>query len=163
MSNGEIAVFEASKVSGFLEIAIEFLIGGALFLLASYGVGDVKGFELWFGALAVFGASVIFLSRVALRVRYRFVLGVRYVVGTDGIAVDQDGTKKHFNWSEICKAEFLWLTPTYRLWVAGQSRPIVLIAVGGLPGGRLDRRNKRAESILKQNLRTNLKTSWLPW
>jgi hypothetical protein len=162
-SGDEFAIFEMSKISGFLEIAFEFLTGFALLAIASYVVGDVKGFGLWFGLLAMYGAAGIAFSRVLFRLRYRYILGIRYVVGADGIAVEEDGTKERFNWSDFSRAEFLRLTPTYRLWVAGQSRPIVLIAVGGLPGGRLDRRNKLAESFLKQNLGTRLKTSWLPW
>ena len=159
----EVAEFRWSKFSAYLEVVVESLLACALLLLASYAIGDVTGFILWMGGLAIYGAGVIFLSRVLLRLRYRYILDIRYVVRHDGIAVEQDRTQEIFKWNDFVKAEYLPILTTYRLWVAGRSRPVVLIAIGGVPGGKLDQRNSLARGLLKEGLGNRVKTRWLPW
>ncbi len=160
---GEVAEFTFSKVSAYLEVVIETLLACALLLLASYVIGDVTGLVLWFGVLAVYGAGIIFLSRVLLRLRYRYILDIRYVVGRDGISVEENGAQEILNWNEFAKAEYMPIITTYRLWAAGKARPVVLIAIGGLPGAQTDRRNRLAGSLLKDGLGNRLKSRWLPW
>lgn len=159
----EVAEFKLSKISSYLEVVFESLLACALLLLATYVIGDVRGFTLWLGMFAIYGGGVIFLSRVLLRLRYQYILDIRYVVGRDGISVEEDQTQKTFKWNEFTKAEYLPIVTVYRLWVAGQTRPVVLIAIGGFPGGKMDRRNKIAGDLIRQGLGNRLKKRWLPW
>jgi hypothetical protein len=148
----------------WLAVISEAMVASISFWLASFVL--ISSVHTWqvVQAAIIFLVGILLVSRVYLRVKHRHVLDTDYVIGRDGVTIEDQQGSRYLSWDQFVKAQFLPLSPLYRLFANNLPKPVVIFAMGGW-GATSESSQKRtiATDFLTEGLKNRLTTRWLPW